>query len=182
MEENALRERVLTSEQVFDGKLIRVEHRRVALPDGREALREIVVHIGASAIVPVDAEGRVTLVTQYRVAMERLTVEIPAGKLDFRGEDPLACAKRELEEETGLRAARWQALTTLDTTPGFCTERIGLFLATELQQGDTHPDADEFLRLQRIPLCEAVQRVMRGEIRDAKTIAGLLMAARVLGV
>ena len=178
--DDSLREIYQDGETIYDGKIIRVEKWRVSLPDGREAAREVVIHKGAAAIVPVDAQGMVTLVRQHRVALDTFTWEIPAGKLDSLSEDPLDCAKRELEEETGLRAANWRRLSHVITTPGFCTEQISIYLATELSQHEAHADQDEFLRLQKMPLDEAVNRVMAGEFRDAKTCLGLLMAARVL--
>lgn len=176
MGDEALRETPFSKEAVFEGKLIHVEHWQVRLPDGRAALREVVKHPGAAAIVPVDEAGYVTLVRQHRVVMDRMTWEIPAGKLNFAGEDPFACAVRELEEETGLRAGRWELLTRVDTSPGFLTERIALYLATELTQHETHMDEDEFLSVKRIPLAEAAEQVMAGELRDAKTALGILMA------
>ena len=178
--DDSLREIYQDGETIYDGKIIRVEKWRVSLPDGREAAREVVIHKGAAAIVPVDAQDMVTLVRQHRVALDTFTWEIPAGKLDSVSEDPLDCAKRELEEETGLRAANWRRLSHVITTPGFCTEQISIYLATELSQHEAHADQDEFLRLQKMPLDEAVNRVMAGEFRDAKTCLGLLMAARVL--
>ena len=178
--DDSLREIYQDGETIYDGKIIRVEKWRVSLPDGREAAREVVIHKGAAAIVPVDAQGMVTLVRQHRVALDTFTWEIPAGKLGSVSEDPLDCAKRELEEETGLRAANWRRLSHVITTPGFCTEQISIYLATELSQHEAHADQDEFLRLQKMPLDEAVNRVMAGEFRDAKTCLGLLMAARVL--
>ena len=171
-----IRETPLSDELVFQGTLIDVSHMTVRLPNGREALREVVRHKGAAAVVPVDAQGMVTLVRQHRVVVDLMTLEIPAGKLDYVGEDPLACAHRELEEETGLRAGKMEKLTHVVTTPGFCTEQIGLYLATELSQHEDHPDPDEFLHVVKMPLSEAVGRVMSGELRDAKTALGLLMA------
>lgn len=161
---------------VFKGALIDVTHMTVRLPDGRTALREVVRHKGAAAIVPVDEEGYVYLVRQHRVVNDMLMWEIPAGKLDSADEEPLACAIRELQEETGLKAEKMEMLSHIVTTPGFCTEKIGLFLATGLSQHETHLDEDEFLQVKRIPLSEAVDQVMRGEIRDAKSALGLLMA------
>ena len=180
MTDDALRETFLSGEEVFHGKIIKVEHWQVALPNGKTALREVVRHNGAVAIVPVDEAGNVTLVRQHRVAINRFTWEIPAGKLETPEEDPFSAAQRELEEETGLRAAHWRKLTVIDTTPGFCTERISLYLATGLSQHAAHPDADEFLNLTRIPLDEAAARCMAAELRDSKTIIGLLMAQRIL--
>ncbi|HSK68909.1 MAG TPA: NUDIX hydrolase [Candidatus Limnocylindria bacterium] len=178
--DDGIRETFLSAETKFEGKVITVEKWRVRLPDGREADREVVHHLGAAAVVPVDARGYVTLVRQHRVAIGRVTLEIPAGKLDFKGEDPFDCARRELEEETGLLANKWQKMAHVVTTPGFCTERIALYLATDLTQAATRPDADEFLRLERMPLSEAVARVMEGDIVDAKTCLGLLLAQKNL--
>lgn len=171
-----LREELISGEEVFSGKLIKVEHWQVLLPDGKTALREIVRHIGAVAIVPLDENGIVTLVRQHRVAVDKITLEIPAGKLNFKGEDPLSAASRELEEETGLRAAHWQQLTRLNTTAGFCDECIVLYVATSLSQYHCHTDEDEFIHTEKMPLSQAIRMVMTGEIQDAKTIAGLLMA------
>ena len=180
MEENTLLEKKIEGEVVFQGPLIRVEHWKAELVNGKHAFREIVCHNGAAVIAAVDAEGRVTLVSQYRIAMGRILLELPAGKRDTEEEDMLLCAKRELEEETGLLARSWVQLTTLDTSPGFLTERIGLYLATDLYQGTVHPDEDEFLHITKMPLAEAVALVMQGKITDAKTIAGLLMAKEYL--
>lgn len=175
-----LRETPISEERVFDGILIHVDHARVRLADGRTAAREIVRHSGAAAIVPVDAEGNVYLVRQHRVAVDQMLLEIPAGKLDFPGEDPRDAAVRELEEETGLRAEKVEFLMNAITSPGFLTETIGLYLATGLSQHQDHPDPDEFLHVERMPLSDAVDAVMRGEFRDLKTAAGLLMAWRRL--
>ena len=180
MKDEELREKFLSSEDIYPGRIIHVQRWQVELPNGQTAMREVVRHNGASAIVPVDDLGRVTLVRQHRVAIDECTWEIPAGKLDGPGEDPFDAAKRELEEETGLQAAHWQKLTCLYTTPGFCNEKISIYLATGLSQHPAHPDADEFLRLKKIPLEDAVAQCMAGEIRDGKTLVGLLMAQRAL--
>ena len=177
MLDQELREEFLSGEEVFHGKLINVEHWRVKLPDGQLAWREVVKHCGAVAVVPLDDAGNITLVRQHRVAVNRFTWEIPAGKLDHGSdEELLSAAQRELEEETGLRAESWQLMTDIDTTPGFCNEHIAIFLATGLSQHEMHADEDEFLHVAKFPLHEAVQRVLAGEIRDSKTIAGVLMA------
>jgi len=157
-----------------------VSERIVKLPNGRQAMRELVNHHGAAAIVPVDAGGTVTLVRQYRAAHDKVMLEIPAGKLDSATEDPLTCAHRELKEETGLTARSMKFLTRMAPTPGYDTEFVNIYLATELTGGRANPDEDEFLTVTRMPLQEAAQRVMRGEIGDAKTAIGLLMAARLL--
>ena len=176
MNDRALEEKVFFSEEVFHGCLINVEHWQVHLPDGRQAMREVVKHRGAAAVVPLDEAGNVTLVRQHRVAVGRFTWEIPAGKLDSADEDMLTAARRELEEETGLHAENYQLLTILDTTPGFCNEQIGIYLATGLSQHAMHTDDDEFLHVASFPLHEAIRKVMEGEIHDSKTIVGLMMA------
>ena len=178
--DDALLEIPQDKETMFRGALIDVEHMRVRLPNGKTALREIVRHKGASAIVPVDADGMVTLVRQHRVVVDALTLEIPAGKLDSADEDPLVCAHRELEEETGLNAEHMELLTSMLPSPGYCTEFVCVYLATGLSQHRAHLDADEFLNVVRMPLQEAVDRVMSGELNDSKTALGLLMAWRRL--
>lgn len=180
MRDEELRETFLSSEDIYPGKIIKVEKWQVSLPNGQTAMREIVRHNGASAIVPVDEMGRVTLVRQYRTPLDQCTWEIPAGKLDTPTEDPFHAAQRELEEETGLQAAQWQHLTTMYTTPGFCNEKIAIYLATNLSQHPAHPDDDEFLGLNRLPLSEAVAMCVDGRIQDSKTMVGLLLAQRAL--
>lgn len=176
MDEKYIREEIVTQKKMFQGILISVEQWQAKLPNGKLVPREIVRHVGAAAVVPVDEDGMVTLVRQHRIAMGRDMLEIPAGKKDHPDEDPLYCASRELREETGLTAANMRYMTTLDTSPGFLTERIWLYLATGLTQGETNPDEDEFVSCVRMPLSEAVAQVLAGDITDAKTIAGLLMA------
>lgn len=180
MTDEQLKEKILTTEEVYNGQVISLERWQVELPDGKTALREIVKHGGAVGIVPVDAQGNVTLVRQDRVAVGRLTWEIPAGKLDSPEEDPFSAAHRELEEETGLHAENWHLLTCINTTPGFCTERIWLYVATGLSQHEMHLDEDEFLNTAKLPLEEATALCMKGELRDSKTVVALLMAQRYL--
>ena len=166
MNDSELREIPFEKETIFEGHILHVEKWQVTCPNGHTAPREIVVHKGAAAVVPVYDDGTTLLVRQHRVSVDRVTLEIPAGKLDSADEDPLECAKRELSEETGLLADSWKKLTVLETTPGFCNERIHLYLATGLKQGETHPDEDEFVATTRMPLAEAVARVMDGTFRD----------------
>lgn len=171
-----LREVPLSEETVFEGILINVSHMQVQLPDGRTAPREIVNHKGGAAMVAIDADENIYMVRQHRVAVDEITLEIPAGKLEAYGDDPYESAVRELEEETGLRAENVELLTSAIPTPGYCRELLGIYMATGLSQHEDHLDEDEFLHVVRIPLKEAVARVMSGEFRDAKTIIGILMA------
>lgn len=171
-----LREVPVSEETAFNGILIDVSHMQVTLPNGKTATREIVHHKGGAAVVPVDQDGNVYLVRQHRVAVDTLTLEIPAGKLEYKGADPRESAIRELEEETGLRAEKVEFLISTFPTPGYCDEVLGIYLATGLSQHEDHPDPDEFLHVVKLPLKEAVERAMQGEFRDAKTALGLLMA------
>jgi len=180
MNDSELREIPFEKETIFEGAILHVEKWQVTCPNGHAAPREIVVHRGAAAVVPVYDDGTTLLVRQHRVSVDRVTLEIPAGKLDSWDEDPLECAVRELREETGLKAEKMTLLTSVLTTPGFCTEKIGIYLAQGLTQGDMDLDEDEFLGVVRMPLSEAVDMVMRGDIRDGKTICGLLMAKAVI--
>lgn len=168
--------RLLERRTVFEGKVVRLYLDRVRLPDGREAEREVVLHWGAVGMVPLDGEGRVILVRQYRHAPGEELLEIPAGKL-APGEDPMHCAERELLEEVGCRAGKWIKLAAFYTSPGFSDEMLYLFLALQLREGEASPEEDEFLEVVRLPLEEALRRVESGEIRDSKTVAGLALAA-----
>lgn len=173
-------EKLFDRRRVFDGAIIHVDHMTALLPNGKTALREVAVHMGASAVVPVDEEGSVYLVRQFRAPLEKVTLEIPAGKLDHPGENRLEAAQRELREETGFSADSWKKLTDLATTPGFCSEVISIYLAQNLHSGKTDFDEDEFLNLVKMPLSQAVDQVMAGKICDSKTICGLLMAQRLI--
>jgi len=180
MNERNIEEKIISEERVFTGSLVKVNKLGVILPDGKGASREAVRHPGASAIVPVDEGGNVTLVRQYRAPIAQVLLEIPAGKLDHRDEDRLLAAKRELQEETGLTAENWVHLTDIVTAPGFCDEKISIYLATGLSEGEDHPDEDEFLNVVKTPLKELVRMAVCGEISDSKTLAGILLADRYL--
>ena len=154
---------------------------RVRYPDGTIGEQVLIHHPGASAVVPFlsDPAGpdpQILLMRQYRYATDGRLWEIPAGRLE-PGEEPIACAHRELREETGCTAARMERLTTMWTTPGFTDERIHLFLATELTRGVASHEADEFIEPATFPLSEVLRMIERGEISDAKTIIGVLFAA-----
>ena len=173
-------EKTVERRRAYTGLILTVDRLTNALPNGRQAPREVIRHIGASAVLPVDENGDVWLVRQFRAPVNRVLLEIPAGKLDAPGEDRLVAARRELLEETGLTAREWTHLTDILTTPGFTDEKISLYLARGLTAGESHPDEDEFLNVVRLPLGEVLSRIMAGEITDAKTICAALMADRVL--
>lgn len=167
-------EKLLRSEKVFDGRLISLRKDTVRLPNGRESTREVIVHPGAVAIVPMLDDRKVVLVSQYRHAVGKTLMEIPAGTLhpDERPED---CALRELREETGYIAGRLEKLLSLYLAPGYSTELIHLFLAEDLRPAKSEKDEDEFIELAVVPLDEAVVKILEGEIQDAKTVAALLL-------
>jgi len=173
-------EKNISRERVFEGIILNIDHVTNELPNGKAAKREIAVHVGASAVLPIDAEGNVYLVRQFRAPIDQVLLEIPAGKLDSVDEDRLLAAKRELQEETGFEADNWLHLTDTFTTPGFSNERISLYLARELKAGACNPDEDEFLNVVKLPFEEAFQMVMRGEIRDGKTQVALCMAKNII--
>ena len=170
----ALAEKPVTEDVAWTGRIFNVDRLRVELPDGRMAIRDVVRHPGAVAVVALTEDGRICLVRQYRTALGRVTVEIPAGKL-APGEDPLECANRELLEETGMTAERIAFLTTIATSDGFCDELIHIYMATGISFSRSTPDADEFINVDLVPLGELVDAVLDGRIEDAKTVVGALV-------
>ncbi len=169
-------EKQIASELLYDGKVVHLYKDTVELPDGNAAIREYVRHIGAVCVVPVTDEGEVLLERQYRYAVDKILVEIPAGKLDYAGEDWEEAARRELREETGAEASEMIDLGDFYGSPAIMGERIRMFLARGLTFTNQELDEDEFLETFRIPLEEAVAQVLRGEIPDGKTQAGILRA------
>ena len=165
----------ISSEAVYDGNLLHVKRDTVRLPDGNTSVREWITHPGASAVIPLLPDGRVVLVRQYRYPVQAVTLEIPAGKLDSAGEDPLECAKRELKEETGYTAEKYTMLTKVATTVGFSNEFIHIYAAEELAAGEQCPDEDEFINTVKVPLAEAVRMVEEGKIYDAKSVTSILL-------
>ena len=178
--DSGILEKNIDSERVFDGIILHIDHLTNELPNGKHAKREVARHVGASAVIPVDADGNVWFVRQFRAPIDQVLLEIPAGKLDYKGEDRFEAAKRELQEETGLTASKWTHLTDIVTTPGFSDELISIYLAQDLSAGDSHPDEDEFLNIVRMPLDEAVELAMKGGIPDVKTLCAVMMTANLL--
>ena len=177
--EPSLLERVTRNEHVWQGKIFSVDHLEVELADGSHAWREVVHHHGGAGVVAIQS-GRVCLVRQYRVVLGRVTLEIPAGKLEG-GEQGESCAARELVEETGLRAEKLVHLATVLGSPGFTDEHTEVFLAQGLSQGTSRPDEGEVVRVVWIPLDEVMHAISAGLIQDGKTVAGVLAARALLG-
>lgn len=176
----ALREECVSSRLIFDGRVVHLYVDRVRLPDGREAEREYMRHIGAVCVLPLDRDGIVHCVRQYRYPHGEVLLEIPAGKLDSKTEDHASAALRELQEETGYRCGRLTFLGNIYTSPAILDEVIGLYLAEDLTPGETHFDEDEFLAPVAVPLEELADRVMRGEIPDAKTQLAVMRVRELL--
>ena len=151
----------------------------VTLPNGREASREIVRHPGGVGVLALDGDNQVLLVEQFRYAYNKPLREIPAGKLE-RGEDPREAGIRELREETGAVAGRFEPLGWIYPSPGYCDEVIHLYLARDLTFGETDPDEDEFLNLRRVPFDRMVELVLSGQVSDSKTVAAVLKAKLLL--
>jgi ADP-ribose pyrophosphatase len=168
-------ERVLESTRLYDGRIMALRVDTVLMPNGREATREIVEHAPVVAVVPIDENGDVVLVRQYRLATGDVMLEVPAGLVD-EGEEIETAAQRELQEEIGYRAGHLERLAGFFVSPGFCTEFIHVFLALGLQQSDLDADEDEDITVERVPLAGAARLVETGQICDAKSIVGILMA------
>ena len=171
----------IESRRVYSGKIINLDSDKVRFPDGTIGEMDMIRHPGASAIVPFlgepsGSDPQILLLKQYRYAADGFLYEIPAGRLD-PGEDPRHCAVRELKEETGCTADNVEFLFTMFTTPGFTDERIHLFLASGLKNGEAAREADEFITVETVTLSRALQMIERGEIKDSKTALGILFAA-----
>lgn len=174
-----LKETRLSKQDIFRGRIVYLHVDKVALPNGERAVREIVEHPGGVTILPVDENGMVTCVRQFRYAFGEVLLEAPAGKLE-EGETPLNCAVRELSEETGLQAEEFIDLGAVMPSPGYCKERLYIYLALGLHGGAAHPDADEFLAVERHSLDELTELAMSGALQDAKTVIAVLKAKRYL--
>lgn len=180
MDENKFLEKVTDSETIFTGKIITVRVDSVELPNGNHSKREIVEHHGGVGIIAVTPDREVFMVSQYRIAAKSIMLEIPAGKLEL-GEDPLEAGIRELEEETGYKANKIVPLGSYYATPGYCEERLTLYLATDLEFVGQHLDDNEFLDVSKVPLDELYSMVMDNKIYDCKTAIAILKAKSILG-
>ena len=175
-----LTEKTLESREVYRGRILRVREDRVLLPNGQEAQREIVEHPGGVGILALDADGCAVMVRQYRYAAAQPMLEVPAGKIEHDGESPDLCAARELEEEAAVTADEIIPLGYTYTSPGFCSERIYLYLARGLKKGSQHLDDDEYMNIERYTPQEVEQLIDANEITDAKTIAIFAKARKYL--
>ena len=176
-----LMEKTVESKTLFEGHIVTLKLDRAQLPNGSLASREVVEHPGGVAVLPLDAEGRVVMVRQYRYPLHNTLLELPAGKLE-KGEDHRVCGIRELQEEVGITADEVIYLGGLYLSPGYSNEVLHLYLARGLHQGECHPDEDEFLEGERIPFPALVEQVMSGEIADGKTVATVLKVKTLLGL
>lgn len=178
MDQN-LRESTIESTEVFSGRLVKLRVDRVRLPNGKETSREIVVHRGAVTAVPLMDHQTVVMVRQYRQAAGEVLLEIPAGTLD-RDEDPVKCCERELREEIGYHANKITPMFQSYLAPGYSSEMLHTFLAEDLERAEAESEEDEFIQIVEVPLDSAIDLIRSGEIKDAKTICGILMAQRML--
>lgn len=169
-----LEEKQLKAEYVYEGRIIKVRRDEALLPNGAKALREVIEHPGGVCVAALTEDNEVLMVRQFRYPYSEVVLEIPAGKRDSVDEDPFECGKRELKEETGADASNFIPLGELYPSPGYCGEIIWLYAASGLTFGEQHTDEDEFLEVEKIPLEKAVEMIMKGEIKDAKTQAAVL--------
>lgn len=175
-------EKTISTDTVYNGKIINVELSTVVLPNGRQAKREIVRHPGGVAVVAVDDDGYVYLVKQFRIPYNEVMLEVPAGKLDKGNEDIYDAARRELSEETGLVAEKLEFIGEFYPSVGYTDENLRLFIATGLKQGKKHPDEDEFVSTEKIHITELTKMIMDGTVKDGKTIAAVLKAKMILNL
>ena len=174
MDISAFEEKKISSDKKFDGKIISLSVDTVTLPNGKTATREVVHHPGAVCVVPLTEKNEVVLVRQYRYPFSRVTLEIPAGKLDSPAEDHKVAALRELSEETGAECREIEFIGELHTSPAILNEIIYMYVARGLDFGEQHPDDDEFLSVICLPIEKVVEMIVSGEIKDAKTQAAIL--------
>lgn len=181
-EAEQLGEAAVESEEIFKGVMLHVLRDKVTLPDGKPAVRELIRHVGAVAVIPVTADGRVVLERQFRYPVNKVITEVPAGKLNSKEENRLEAAKRELLEETGIVADKWTDLGELLPAAAYCDEKLTLYLVEDLHFGDRKLDEDEFLNVYTVPFKEILDDVLAGKVADAKTQVIVLKAAVKLGI
>ncbi|MBE7712439.1 MAG: NUDIX hydrolase [Cyanobacteria bacterium SIG26] len=168
-------EKTLSSEVVYNGKVISIIRDDVEIADGHKSFREVILHSGGVVIVALKNLETILLVKQFRYPIKQTVYELPAGKLEV-GENPDEACKRELEEETGYRAKTWKSLGYINTSPGVCTEKLYLYLATDLEFVGEHPDEGEIIKSYEFKLADVIEMLNNGEINDAKTICAIYRA------
>jgi ADP-ribose pyrophosphatase len=174
--------RVVKKKRLYDGKVFNLIVDQIEYPNGHRAIREVAEHPGGAVALAMFPDERIILVRQFRYPMGKFLLELPAGKLD-PNEDPAVCAVRELEEETGYKAKNLRKLTAIYTSPGFCTEQLHVFLATDLsssREGQRLEEGEQSLTVEIVPLSKAIDMIEQQEIVDGKTICGILLAERLL--
>ena len=168
------------SEILFRGKVFDLKVDEIKYDSGNSGIREVAIHPGGAVVVPVNNNGKIIFVKQYRYPMDKLLLELPAGKLE-KNEDPLKCAVRELEEETGYKTGNIKKLSAICTTPGFCTEILHIYLATDLTPGNHNREEGEYgMQIFEFSIDEIEEKISSGEIVDAKTICGIYLAKKFL--
>jgi ADP-ribose pyrophosphatase len=172
-------EKTVSRESIYNGSIINVEKLTITLPNGKPATRDIVRHPVAAVIIPLSDDGELYMVRQYRKPIEKVLLELPAGKLDS-GENPEVCAKRELKEETGLTAKILNHIISIHTTPGFSDELIHVFLAAGLKEGEARADEDEFISCEKVSIQKLINMIVEHEITDAKSIIGIFIADKIV--
>lgn len=175
-----IKETTLESEQIYNGKIMRVYRDKVMLQSGKESVREYIRHSGGASVLAVDEEENIYLVSQFRYPYASQTLEIPAGKKEY-GEQPLVCAKRELEEETGLVADNIKLISTVYPTPAYTDEKLYVYLATGLKKTHAHLDEGEFLNVIKMPFAQALELAKQGKINDSKTLVAIYYYAATKG-
>lgn len=168
-------EKTLSSEVVYNGKVVSIIRDDVEIADGHKSFREVILHSGGVVIVALKNLETILLVKQFRYPIKQTVYELPAGKLEV-GENPDEACKRELEEETGYRAKTWKSLGYINTSPGICTEKLYLYLATDLEFVGEHPDEGEIIKSYEFKLADVIEMLNNGEINDAKTICAIYRA------
>jgi 8-oxo-dGTP pyrophosphatase MutT (NUDIX family) len=167
---------LLQSEPVFKGRAFKIRRDFLKTPDGRETTYEIVEHVGSVVIIPIDNDGDILFVRQYRHAAGMDLLELPAGTRDDQDEPYEVCAAREIREETGMAAGKLEHIGNFYLAPGYSTEYMAVFMATDLTHNPLNPDEDEFLQIEKIPIQKATEMADKGEMPDAKTLAALFLA------
>ncbi len=173
------KETTISEESIYEGNIINVQRLTVKLPDGRQATRDIVKHPGASAVIALNENEEMYMVRQFRKPLEAVSLEIPAGKLDY-GEDPFVCAKRELKEETGLTADNVTRVISIHSTPGFSDEILHIYAATFLKEGESCADDDEFISTEKYTVKQLLHMILEGKITDSKSIIGIFLADKII--